>query len=261
MNLNYILNEENIMKYTNRLKEVIDYSTWKNWKVNYVHHIEYFFDGDVDYKNNTIKALFESEGFDIDVDIVEDKIKKAVRSQTLGNLNGTAIHIAHNSVGNRIDLVFNILFNNVVSYSESSNECIVEINGDIFENDEIFNFGFKIYLVCKTYNLDFTLVESKKSARRSLNESKFKLTDVKKAVHDALSIGESDIPWKYSDDKEFTYELENYLEQQAFDFEGSFHDNKYGIIHEYSDGLETIYLVIDSEKICTLILATPFYNF
>lgn len=153
------------------IKEEIDRPTWSKWVVNNIHHIEYFFNGKFVDKR-TLNSLFESEGFDTDVDTVEDEIKKAVRSVRLGNLDGNALHIAHNSVGNRIDLVFDIgeLIGNVESLSDD--ECIIRINGDIYEQGEdMWNFGFAIYLTCDVYHFDFALAESKKKSRKSLKES------------------------------------------------------------------------------------------
>ena len=153
------------------ITEEIDRPTWSKWVVNNIHHIEYFFNGKIVDKK-MLNSLFESEGFDTDVDTVEDEIKKAVRSVRLGNLNGNALHIAHNSVGNRIDLVFDIsgLLGGVESLSNY--ECVIRINGDIYEQDEMWNFGFAIYLTCDVHPLDFALAESKKkSSRKSLKES------------------------------------------------------------------------------------------
>ena len=153
------------------ITEEIDRPTWSKWVVNNIHHIEYFFNGKIVDKK-MLNSLFESEGFDTDVDTVEDEIKKAVRSVRLGNLDGNALHIAHNSVGNRIDLVFDIsgLLGGVESLS--NDECVIRINGDIYEQDEMWNFGFAIYLTCNVHRLDFALAESKKkSSRKSLKES------------------------------------------------------------------------------------------
>ncbi len=157
--------------FNDAIKEEIDRTTWGKWVVKNVHHIEYFFNGKI-VDEKTLNSLFESEGYDTDVDTVEDEIKKAVRSVRLGNLDGNTLHIAHNSVGNRIDLVFNIggLMGDVESLS--NDECVIRINGDIYEQDEMWNFGFAIYLTCDTYPMDFSLAESKKkSTRKSLKES------------------------------------------------------------------------------------------
>ena len=149
------------------IKESIDRDTWKNWKIEYVHHIEYFFNGRiVDAK--TLQSLFDSEGFDTDVETVEKEIEKDVRSYKLGNLDGTAIHIAHNRAGTRIDLVFNIgeLMGEVQSLSYANNTCVVEFNGDIYEADEMWNFGYKIYVTCSYVTpMDFALAESKKRVK------------------------------------------------------------------------------------------------
>ena len=161
----------NLKETKKSIKEEIDRPTWSKWVVNNIHHIEYFFNGKIVDKK-MLNSLFESEGFDTDVDTVEDEIKKAVRSVRLGNLNGNALHIAHNSVGNRIDLVFDIsgLLGGVESLS--NDECVIRINGDIYEQDEMWNFGFAIYLTCDVHRLDFALAESKKkSSRKSLKES------------------------------------------------------------------------------------------
>lgn len=153
------------------ITEEIDRPTWSKWVVNNIHHIEYFFNGKIVDKK-MLNSLFESEGFDTDVDTVEDEIKKAVRSVRLGNLNGNALHIAHNSVGNRIDLVFDIGGLMASVESLSNDECVIRINGDIYEQDEMWNFGFAIYLTCDVHPLDFALAESKKkSSRKSLKES------------------------------------------------------------------------------------------
>ena len=153
------------------ITEEIDRPTWSKWVVNNIHHIEYFFNGKIVDKK-MLNSLFESEGFDTDVDMVEDEIKKAVRSVRLGNLDGNALHIAHNSVGNRIDLVFDIGGLMASVESLSNDECVIRINGDIYEQDEMWNFGFAIYLTCDVHPLDFALAESKKkSSRKSLKES------------------------------------------------------------------------------------------
>lgn len=153
------------------IKEEIDRPTWSKWVVNNIHHIEYFFNGKIVDKK-MLNSLFESEGFDTDVDMVEDEIKKAVRSVRLGNLDGNTLHIAHNSVGNRIDLVFDIGGLMAGVESLSNDECVIRINGDIYEQDEMWNFGFAIYLTCGVHRLDFALAESKKkSSRKSLKES------------------------------------------------------------------------------------------
>ena len=56
--------------------------------------------------------------------------------------------------------------------SLSNDECVIRINGDIYEQDEMWNFGFAIYLTCDVHPLDFALAESKKkSSRKSLKES------------------------------------------------------------------------------------------
>ena len=161
----------NLKENKKSIKEEIDRPTWSKWVVNNIHHIEYFFNGKIVDKK-MLNSLFESEGFDTDVDMVEDEIKKAVRSVRLGNLDANALHIAHNSVGNRIDLVFDIsgLLGGVESLS--NDECVIRINGDIYEQDEMWNFGFAIYLICDVHRLDFALAESKKeSSRKSLKES------------------------------------------------------------------------------------------
>lgn len=153
------------------IKEEIDRPTWSKWVVNNIHHIEYFFNGKIVNKK-MLNSLFESEGFDTDVDTVEDEIKKAVRLYKLGNLDGNALHIAHNSVGNRIDLVFHIggLMRGVESLS--NDECVIRINGDIYEQDEMWNFGFVIYLTCDVHPFAFALAESKKKfVKNSLKES------------------------------------------------------------------------------------------
>ena len=155
------------------IKEEINRSTWGKWKVKYVHHVEYFFNGNI-VNEKTIQSLFDSEGFDTDVATVENEIKKAVRSYKLENLDGTALHIAHNSVGNRIDLVFNVggLIGDVESLSKAIDECVIRINGDIYEQGEdMWNFGFAIYLTCDIYPMDLALAESKKKSRKSLKES------------------------------------------------------------------------------------------
>ena len=161
----------NLKENKKSIKEEIDRPTWSKWVVNNIHHIEYFFNGKIVDKK-MLNSLFESEGFDTDVDMVEDEIKKAVRSVRLGNLDGNTLHIAHNSVGNRIDLVFDIGGLMASVESLSNDECVIRINGDIYEQDEMWNFGFAIYLTCGVHRLDFALAESKKkSSRKSLKES------------------------------------------------------------------------------------------
>lgn len=161
----------NLKENKKSINEEINRTTWGKWVVKYAHHVEYFFNGKIVDKK-MLNSLFESEGFDTDVDTVEDEIKKAVRSSRLENLDGNALHIAHNSVGNRIDLVFDIggLLGGVESLS--NDECVIRINGDIYELDEMWNFGFAIYLICDVHRLDFALAESKKEIiKKSLKES------------------------------------------------------------------------------------------
>ena len=160
----------NLKENKKSIKEEIDRPTWSKWVVNNIHHIEYFFNGKIVDKK-MLNSLFESEGFDTDVDMVEDELKKAVRSVRLGNLDGNALHIAHNSVGNRIDLVFDIGGLMAGVESLSNDECVIRINGDIYEQDEMWNFGFAIYLTCGVHPLDFALAESNKFIRQSIKES------------------------------------------------------------------------------------------
>lgn len=168
--LKYFMKNAKWTESKKSIKEEIDRPTWSKWVVKNIHHIEYFFNGKVVDKK-MLNSLFESEGFDTNVDTVEDEIKKAVRSMRLGNLDSNALHIAHNSVGNRIDLVFDIgqLMGNVESLS--NDECVIRINGGIYEQGEgMWNFGFAIYLTCDIHHFDFTLAESKNKSRKSLKE-------------------------------------------------------------------------------------------
>ena len=80
----------NLKETKKSIKEEIDRPTWSKWVVNNIHHIEYFFNGKIVDKK-MLNSLFESEGFDTDVDMVEDEIKKAVRSVRLGNLDGKTL--------------------------------------------------------------------------------------------------------------------------------------------------------------------------
>ena len=80
----------NLKENEKSIKEEIDRPTWSKWVVNNIHHIEYFFNGKIVDKK-MLNSLFESEGFDTDVDMVEDEIKKAVRSVRLGNLEGSIV--------------------------------------------------------------------------------------------------------------------------------------------------------------------------
>ena len=214
------------------ITEEIDRPTWSKWVVNNIHHIEYFFNGKIVDKK-MLNSLFESEGFDTDVDMVEDEIKKAVRSVRLGNLNGNALHIAHNSVGNRIDLVFNIsgLLGGVESLS--NDECVIRINGDIYEQDEMWNFGFAIYLTCGVHRLDFALAESKKkSSRKSLKES-------------AKPINEKNVAKFVDELNKFCDEKIHYVDMDAENF-----TKKYGKIYNFKyrfDDTDEIFVVYDSE--------------
>ena len=214
------------------ITEEIDRPTWSKWVVNNIHHIEYFFNGKIVDKK-MLNSLFESEGFDTDVDTVEDEIKKAVRSVRLGNLNGNALHIAHNSVGNRIDLVFDIsgLLGGVESLS--NDECVIRINGDIYEQDEMWNFGFAIYLTCGVHRLDFALAESKKkSSRKSLKES-------------AKPINEKNVAKFVDELNKFCDEKIHYVDMDAENF-----TKKYGKLYNFKyrfDDTDEIFVVYDSE--------------
>ena len=211
------------------ITEEIDRPTWSKWVVNNIHHIEYFFNGKIVDKK-MLNSLFESEGFDTDVDTVEDEIKKAVRSVRLGNLNGNALHIAHNSVGNRIDLVFDIsgLLGGVESLS--NDECVIRINGDIYEQDEMWNFGFAIYLTCDVHRLDFALAESKKkSSRKSLKESSKPINEknVAKFVDELNEICHE----KFDDDDLFTKK----------------YGNLYDFVYRYVGDVPNNFLVYDEQ--------------
>lgn len=215
-------------------KEEIDRTTWGKWVVKNVHHIEYFFNGNI-VNEKTLQSLFDSEGFDTDVDTVEDEIKKAVRSYKLENLDGTALHIAHNSVGNRIDLVFNVggLIGDVESLSKSIDECVIRINGNIYEQDEMWNFGFAIYLTCDVYPLDFSLAESKKkSLRKSLKES-------------AKPINEKNVAKFVDELNKFCDEKIHYVDADAERF-----TKKYGKMYNFKyrfDDTDEMFVVYDSE--------------
>ena len=211
------------------ITEEIDRPTWSKWVVNNIHHIEYFFNGKIVDKK-MLNSLFESEGFDTDVDTVEDEIKKAVRSVRLGNLDGNALHIAHNSVGNRIDLVFDIsgLLGGVESLS--NDECVIRINGDIYEQDEMWNFGFAIYLTCDVHRLDFALAESKKkSSRKSLKESAkpIKEKNIAKFVDELNEICHE----KFDDDDLFTKK----------------YGNLYDFVYRYVGDVPNNFLVYDEQ--------------
>ena len=222
----------NLKENKKSIKEEIDRPTWSKWVVNNIHHIEYFFNGKIVDKK-MLNSLFESEGFDTDVDMVEDEIKKAVRSVRLGNLNGNALHIAHNSVGNRIDLVFDIsgLLGGVESLS--NDECVIRINGDIYEQDEMWNFGFAIYLTCEVHRLDFALAESKKkSSRKSLKES-------------AKPINEKNVAKFVDELNKFCDEKIHYVDMDAENF-----TKKYGKLYNFKyrfDDTDEIFVVYDSE--------------
>ena len=216
------------------ITEEIDRPTWSKWVVNNIHHIEYFFNGKIVDKK-MLNSLFESEGFDTDVDMVEDEIKKAVRSVRLGNLNGNALHIAHNSVGNRIDLVFDIsgLLGGVESLS--NDECVIRINGDIYEQDEMWNFGFAIYLTCDVHRLDFALAESKKkSSRKSLKESAKPINEknVAKFVDELNEICHE----KFDDDDLFTKKYGN-LYDFVYNYVGDVPNNF--LVYDYNGVFDT----------------------
>ena len=216
------------------ITEEIDRPTWSKWVVNNIHHIEYFFNGKIVDKK-MLNSLFESEGFDTDVDMVEDEIKKAVRSVRLGNLNGNALHIAHNSVGNRIDLVFDIsgLLGGVESLS--NDECVIRINGDIYEQDEMWNFGFAIYLTCDVHRLDFALAESKKkSSRKSLKESAKPINEknVAKFVDELNGICHE----KFDDDDLFTKKYGN-LYDFVYNYVGDVPNNF--LVYDYNGVFDT----------------------
>ena len=224
----------NLKETKKSIKEEIDRPTWSKWVVNNIHHIEYFFNGKIVDKK-MLNSLFESEGFDTDVDMVEDEIKKAVRSVRLGNLDGNALHIAHNSVGNRIDLVFDIsgLLGGVESLS--NDECVIRINGDIYEQDEMWNFGFAIYLTCDVHRLDFALAESKKkSSRKSLKESAKPINEknVAKFVDELNEICHE----KFDDDDLFTKKYGN-LYDFVYNYVGDVPNNF--LVYDYNGVFDT----------------------
>ena len=220
----------NLKENEKSIKEEIDRPTWGKWVVNNIHHIEYFFNGKIVDKK-MLNSLFESEGFDTDVDMVEDEIKKAVRSVRLGNLEGNVLHIAHNSVGNRIDLVFDIGGLMASVESLSNDECVIRINGDIYEQDEMWNFGFAIYLTCGVHRLDFALAESKKKlSRKSLKES-------------AKPINEKNIAKFVDEVNKWCDDNIHYVDMDAENF-----TKKYGKIYNFKYRKEDDFFVIyDSE--------------
>ena len=120
---------------------------------------------------------------------------------------------------------------------------LVKKRGDFFSSDR--------EIVALTFALDdlgiCDLVENDElTEKKIIKESKLNKKDVIIAIKNAFKNGEEfDIPWKYSDEWEFTDAVEDELERQGFSFEDSFRDNKYGSVEEYSDNLETIYLVMD----------------
>ncbi len=76
-------------------------------------------------------------------------------------------------------------------------------------------------------------------------ESKIK-DEVKNAILNVIANGEElDIPFKYSDNWEFTDALEDELDRRGFEFENSFRDKRYGAVDEYFDGEDRIYLIMD----------------
>lgn len=83
-------------------------------------------------------------------------------------------------------------------------------------------------------------------SKKNLKESNFKKSDAKVALQNVLKNGEEfDIPFKYSDEWAFTDAIEDELERQGFSFENSFRDKNYGLVEKYSDGLETVYVIMD----------------
>lgn len=230
------------MKY----KEGITRDVWKNLTVESVEDVFAFFNGKDHISPKTINDLFESENFDTDYDTVVQTIYKDLRSARLSVLDGNAIHIAHSPRG-RIDLVINVgTFAELVSYNEKIKEGTIRIWLDIVDsaNDEIYNFGFIADVKVTIYPSELSLDESKKTKKNRLTESLS--SEVKTAYENVIKNGEEfDIPFKYSNEWEFTDEFENFIEKKGFSFEESFIDKNYGLVYKYSDNLETMYVIID----------------
>lgn len=120
------------------------------------------------------------------------------------------------------------------------------------------------YAIMNDNEID-SFYESKKSVHKSIKEKSIYDKEFSIAVSNALKYGEEwNIPFKYSDDDDFTKGLEKYLEDKDYVFSGSFVTKEYGLVHEYKDkgsdetDFWTVYLVIDksfkSSGICVGIL-------
>ena len=117
-----------------------------------------------------------------------------------------------------------------------------------FENENEANKFISKLIKRGTFSADELYVEGEyfNESIKNMKESNFKKSDAKVALQNVLKNGEEfDIPFKYSDEWEFTDAIEDELERQAFEFEGSFWDKNYGLVYEYSDGLETVYVIMD----------------
>ena len=114
--------------------------------------------------------------------------------------------------------------------SLSNDECVIRINGDIYEQDEMWNFGFAIYLICDVHRLDFALAESKKkSSRKSLKESAKPINEknVAKFVDELNEICHE----KFDDDDLFTKK----------------YGNLYDFVYRYVGDVPNNFLVYDEQ--------------
>ena len=117
-----------------------------------------------------------------------------------------------------------------------------------FENENEANKFISKLIKRGTFSADELYVEGEyfNESIKNMKESNFKKSDAKVALQNVLKNGEEfDIPFKYSDEWEFTDAIEDELERQGFSFENSFRDKNYGSVEEYSDGLETVYVIMD----------------
>ena len=223
-------------------KEGIQRKDWTKWTINSIQGMSYgafFFNGQ-HVSEKELKELMADENVNFDYDDFVDYLNKNFNGDELGKLlkNNIVFPFGVTEVGMHCILDMEEL----QTYSSSVEEGKLIVHFDLYDNitDEVWNFGCKVIFNVEIPNYNMML------EKKSLKESNFKKSDAKVALQNVLKNGEEfDIPFKYSDEWAFTDAIEDELERRGFSFENSFRDKNYGSVEEYSDELETVYVIMD----------------
>ena len=223
-------------------KEGIQRKDWTKWTINSIQGMSYgafFFNGQ-HVSEKELKELMADENVNFDYDDFVDYLNKNFNGDELGKLlkNNIVFPFGVTEVG----MHYILDMEELQTYSSSVEEGKLIVHFDLYDNitDEVWNFGCKVIFNVEIPNYNMML------EKKSLKESNFKKSDAKVALQNVLKNGEEfDIPFKYSDEWTFTDAIEDELERQGFSFENSFRDKNYGSVEEYSDGLETVYVIMD----------------